>query len=110
MKRLSFVKKKFVCLSELFNANLLEAFVCLIVSFMFFLYNISMFCSAIGFFIIFSRLFSKQCWLLVLLPFESPRALLDTCTQVVFETFSCLSRVKSLASGYCSDASSQQEI
>ncbi|CAL4895148.1 unnamed protein product [Urochloa decumbens] len=40
---------------------------------------------------------------------ELPRALSDTCTQAVFETFSCIPRVKSLAWGYCSDASDQLE-
>ena len=40
---------------------------------------------------------------------ELPRALSDTCTQAVFETFSSIPRVKSLAWGYCSDASSQFE-
>ncbi|RLN30060.1 uncharacterized protein C2845_PM05G27470 [Panicum miliaceum] len=40
---------------------------------------------------------------------ELPRALSDTCTQAVFETLSSIPRVKSLAWGYCSDASSQLE-
>jgi spatacsin len=40
---------------------------------------------------------------------ELPKALSDTCTQAVFETFSSIPRVKSLAWGYCSDASSQLE-
>lgn len=35
---------------------------------------------------------------------ESHRALSDTCTRAVFETFSTIPRVKSLAWGYCSDA------
>ncbi|KAJ1264321.1 hypothetical protein BS78_09G254700 [Paspalum vaginatum] len=40
---------------------------------------------------------------------ESTRALSDTCTQAIFETFSSIPRVKSLAWGYCSDASSPLE-
>jgi hypothetical protein len=40
---------------------------------------------------------------------ESTRAIPDTCTYAVFETFSSISRGKSLAWGYCSGASSQVE-
>lgn len=40
---------------------------------------------------------------------ESPRALVATCNQAVFETFSPIPKVKSLAWGYCSDAYSTIE-
>ncbi|WVZ99776.1 hypothetical protein U9M48_045026 [Paspalum notatum var. saurae] len=40
---------------------------------------------------------------------ESTIALSDTCTQATFETFSSIPRVKSLAWGHCSDASSSFE-